>query len=64
MVFHAGTAQEAGELVTTGGRVLGVSALGDSLSAALDAAYNAIDLIQFGGMHYRRDIGRRTRSPT
>jgi len=64
MVFHAGTAQEAGELVTTGGRVLGVSALGDSLSAALDAAYNAIDLIQFDGMHYRRDIGRRTRSPT
>lgn len=63
-VFHAGTASEAGELVTAGGRVLGVSAVGDSLSAALDAAYNAIDTIHFDGMHYRRDIGRRTRSST
>ena len=64
MVFHAGTAQEAETLVTTGGRVLGVSALGDSLSAALDAAYDAIDTIQFEGMHYRRDIGRRPGSST
>ncbi len=60
MVFHAGTAEDSGELVTTGGRVLGVSALGESLSAALDAAYDAIDTIEFEGMHYRRDIGRRT----
>ena len=62
MVFHAGTVQESGELVTAGGRVLGVSALGESLSAALDAAYEAIDSIEFKGMQYRRDIGRRARS--
>ncbi len=62
MVFHAGTAQESGKVVTAGGRVLGVSALGESLSAALDAAYGAIDAIEFEGMHYRRDIGRRAGS--
>ena len=62
MVFHAGTAQESGKLVTAGGRVLGVSALGESSSAALDVAYEAIDAIKFEGMHYRRDIGRRTGS--
>jgi phosphoribosylamine--glycine ligase len=56
-VFHAGTGREAGQLVTTGGRVLAVSALGDSLEAALRRAYQALDGIHFDGIHYRRDIG-------
>ena len=63
MVFHSGTAQDTDTLVTSGGRVLGISALGDSLSAALDTVYDTIHMIEFNGMHYRQDIGRRTRSP-
>ncbi len=59
MVFHAGTGDRAGIPITTGGRVLGVSALGDSLSTALDRAYESIAGVEFEGMHYRRDIGRR-----
>ena len=60
VVFHAGTKNlEASPpgLVTNGGRVLGVSAIGDTLKEALDIAYKAADLIQFEGKHYRRDIG-------
>ena len=59
IVFHSGTGLERDELITTGGRVLGVSALGDTLDAALDLAYRAVGDIRFPGMHYRRDIGRR-----
>ncbi len=59
VVFHAGTAIKDGRLVTTGGRVLNVTATGPSLDAALDKAYAAIKLIHFQGMHYRTDIGRR-----
>ncbi len=62
MVFHAGTGDQDGTPITAGGRVLGVSALGDTLLTALDNAYAAIDAIEFEGMHYRRDIGRRPRS--
>ena len=58
IVFHAGTALQDGELVTAGGRVLAVSAVGDELSAALDRAYAGVEHIHFDGMHYRRDIGR------
>ncbi len=56
-VFHAGTKFSEGRLVTSGGRVLGVTALGDDLPAAIDNAYAAVAKIQFEGMHYRRDIG-------
>ena len=56
-VFHAGTGREAGQLVTAGGRVLAVSALGADLDTALRRAYQALDGIHFDGMHYRRDIG-------
>jgi phosphoribosylamine--glycine ligase len=56
-VFHAGTASQDGRLVTNGGRVLAVSATGSTLSMALQRAYNGIDLIQFEGAHYRKDIG-------
>lgn len=59
VVFHAGTAIKDGELVTSGGRVLNVTAIGETLEAALQKAYKAIGLIRFEGIHYRTDIGRR-----
>jgi len=60
LVFHAGTArQDDGTLVTSGGRVLTVSALGPNLQAARDKAYRNVERISFEGMHYRRDIGAR-----
>ena len=59
-VFHAGTANDkAGNLVSAGGRVLSVCALGKDLDAARADAYAACDAIQFAGKHYRRDIGKR-----
>ena len=59
VVFHAGTATENGQVVTQGGRVLGVTGLGDTVAAAVREAYGAVDAIQWSGMQYRRDIGRR-----
>ena len=56
VVFHAGTLYEK-ELKTSGGRVLGVSAVGDTLQSALASAYKAVELIQFKGKYFRRDIG-------
>lgn len=56
MVFHAGTKQEAGHFVTNGGRVLAVTALGNSLQLAKEKAYQAVANISFTGAHYRRDI--------
>jgi phosphoribosylamine--glycine ligase len=58
-VFHAGTRQGAAGLETAGGRVLGVTASGPDLAAAIDRAYAAARLIHFDGMHYRTDIGRK-----
>ncbi len=59
-VFHAGTARnDADEVVTAGGRVLGVTGLGSDLQAALDRAYAAADAIRFEGMQLRRDIGQK-----
>jgi phosphoribosylamine--glycine ligase len=58
-VFHAGTATKNGTLVTAGGRVLGVTAVAESMDAAIAAAYAAVREISFDGMHYRTDIGRR-----
>lgn len=58
IVFHAGTAVQDGQLVTSGGRVLAVSALGDNLDSAVEGAYDGIAQIHFDGMHYRKDIGR------
>jgi phosphoribosylamine--glycine ligase len=55
-VFHAGTAERDGEIVTAGGRVLGVTALGDDRDAARAAAYAAADMIGFAGAQLRRDI--------
>ena len=59
VVFHAGTRRRDGALVTDGGRVLGVTALGDTTRAAVEAAYGAAARIHWPGMHYRRDIGHR-----
>ena len=59
MVFHSGTARRDGAVVTNGGRVLGVTALGRDVGAAVDEAYRAVAQINWDGMHYRRDIGRR-----
>ena len=58
-VFHAGTAQDDHRVTVSGGRVLGVTAVGDSLRQAQRAAYAAVASIQFDGMQYRRDIGHR-----
>ena len=55
-VFHAGTASKDGQIVTNGGRVLGVTALGQDLKAAQAAAYAAVEKIHFDGAHFRRDI--------
>jgi phosphoribosylamine--glycine ligase len=56
-VFHAGTALQDGEIVTNGGRILGVTSLGRDLKTAQAAAYAAVDAIHFDGAHFRRDIG-------
>ena len=58
-VFQAGTARRDGRLVTAGGRVLGVTAVGDDMANAIDTAYESVARIRFEGMHFRRDIGRR-----
>jgi len=58
-VFHAGTAERDGALVTDGGRVLAVTALAEGLERAVAAAYEAAGMISFAGMHYRRDVGAR-----
>ncbi len=58
-IFHSGSALKDGELVTAGGRVLGVTATGTSLEEALARAYQALAEIGFEGMYYRRDIGHR-----
>ncbi|MEG0765557.1 MAG: phosphoribosylamine--glycine ligase, partial [Pseudoflavonifractor sp.] len=58
-VFHAGTRKDRdGRMLTAGGRVLGVTATGETLSAAIDAAYASAKLISFTDMQYRTDIGR------
>jgi phosphoribosylamine--glycine ligase len=58
-VFHAGTRKDGKAIVTNGGRVLCVTALGDSVKMARTRAYEAIDQIRFAGMQYRKDIGHR-----
>jgi phosphoribosylamine--glycine ligase len=63
-VFHSGTSQKDGEVVTNGGRVLGVTAAGDSLEKALGRAYQAMAEIKFDGIYFRRDIGHRALKQT
>jgi phosphoribosylamine--glycine ligase len=59
VVFHAGTAFNDTQVVTAGGRVLGVTALGSTVAEAKARAYRAVELIHFQGAHYRRDIADR-----
>ena len=61
-VFHAGTAEQDGKIVTAGGRVLCVTALGDNVKQAQKLAYDTITGIHFDGMQFRRDIGHRATS--
>ncbi|MBR5236139.1 MAG: phosphoribosylamine--glycine ligase [Clostridia bacterium] len=56
-VFHAGTVKQGEEFLTAGGRVLGVTAVGENLDGAIKKAYEAVGKIHFDKMHYRRDIG-------
>lgn len=58
-VYHAGTKLDGDKLVTAGGRVLGVTALGDSLEEALAKSYDGVEKIHFDGAHYRKDIGKK-----
>lgn len=57
VVFQAGTKQQGDDLVTAGGRVLGVTAAGTTLRDAIVNTYDAVSRISFAGAHYRRDIG-------
>lgn len=59
VVFHAGTKKEGEAVVTSGGRVLGVTALGKDIRGAVDRAYQAVEAIKFDQAHYRRDIAHR-----
>jgi phosphoribosylamine--glycine ligase len=59
VVFHAGTLRRNGAIVTNGGRVLGVTALGADVGAAAREAYAALERVGWDGIYYRRDIGRR-----
>jgi len=63
MVFHAGTAQHGQDIVTAGGRVLGITGRGNSLAEAQAAAYRAAKQIAFKGCHYRHDIAYRALAP-
>ena len=58
-VFHAGTKIQDGEVLTQGGRILGVTATGENIGTAIAKAYEAVDKIKWQGIHYRKDIGHR-----
>lgn len=59
VVYHAGTSYADGKFYTAGGRVLGVTAVGETLDQALDTSYRAVKRVNFAGAHYRTDIGRK-----
>jgi phosphoribosylamine--glycine ligase len=63
-IFHAGTREQDGQIVTAGGRVLCVTGWGENIAEALKSAYAAIGPIHFEGMHFRKDIGRRAVTTT
>jgi phosphoribosylamine---glycine ligase len=57
IVFHAGSAAKDGEIITNGGRVLGITAIGETLKEARELAYKSVEKVSFNGAHYRTDIG-------
>ncbi len=59
LVFHAGTRNEDGQIITSGGRVLGIVGCGKGIEEAVSNTYKGVEKIKFDGMHYRRDIGHR-----
>ncbi|MGK2904766.1 MAG: phosphoribosylamine--glycine ligase [Desulfuromonadales bacterium] len=59
MVFHAGTRLKDNKIVNAGGRVLGVTGLGSTVAEAIECAYSAVDKINWSGVHFRKDIGRK-----
>ncbi|MEI7999140.1 MAG: phosphoribosylglycinamide synthetase C domain-containing protein, partial [Candidatus Omnitrophota bacterium] len=59
IVFHAGTKNDGGTIVTAGGRVLGVTSLGNNLETSIRKAYEAVDKVHFDHMFFRRDIGQK-----
>jgi len=59
VVFHAGTRAEGDRVLTGGGRVLGVTALGTDIGTAIESAYSAVGKIEWDGIHYRKDIGKK-----
>ena len=59
MVFHCGTARSGRDYVTSGGRVLAVTARGDTYKEAIQTVYDAVQTIHFDGMQYRKDIGKK-----
>ena len=61
MVFHAGTKLDNGKILTNGGRVLGVTALGLNISQAIKNAYSVVDKIKWHGIHFRKDIGTKAK---
>jgi phosphoribosylamine---glycine ligase len=62
VVFQAGTKEQDGEVLTHGGRVLGVTATGEDTATAISRAYEAVEKIEWDGIHYRKDIGHRASS--
>jgi phosphoribosylamine--glycine ligase len=60
LVFHAGTSKSGGKIVTSGGRVLGLTATDHTVKGAICKAYEAVNLINFDGMQYRQDIGHKS----
>jgi len=61
VVFHAGTKLDNGKVLTDGGRVLGVTAMGSDINQAIKNAYSAVDKIKWDGIHYRKDIGNKAK---
>jgi len=59
VVFHAGTRRSGDKIVTDGGRVLGVTSLGETIAEAIDRVYQAVECLSWKGLHYRKDIGLR-----
>ena len=59
LCFHAGTKREGEKLLTSGGRVLGVTAVADTMEEAIKKAYFGVSLVSFDAMHFRKDIGRK-----
>lgn len=58
-MFHAGTKKQNGKILTSGGRVLGVTSMGNDIKSAIDNTYAVLDKISFEGMFFRRDIGQK-----